>query len=68
MSMGSMKVRHHEEQFCLRMLGDNVQMARWQWEELHDELKPNSDLGKRIREMLRTPERRMDSVKRRFSR
>jgi hypothetical protein len=38
--------------FTLRMLGDNITLGYWQWIELLDELKPDSQLARRIRNLL----------------
>lgn len=36
----------------LRMLGENITFTGWQWDELLDELREDSDLARRIRERL----------------
>lgn len=36
----------------IRMLGENVTLTGWQWVELLDELRPDSDLARRLRELL----------------
>lgn len=43
---------HMHEEFTLRMLGDNVTLMKTQWLELLDELREDSRLASRIREML----------------
>lgn len=40
------------ELLTLRMMGDNVTLYRSAWMELVDELREDSTLAKRIREML----------------
>ena len=40
------------DEFTLRMLGDNVTLIRSAWLELADELRADSDLRRRIMEML----------------
>lgn len=45
--MSTMTTEH-----TLRMLGDNVTLMRCAWIELLDELRPDSELAVRIREML----------------
>lgn len=41
---------HHElsQRFTLRMLGEYVTLTGWQWLELLDSLKPDSELHERI--------------------
>jgi hypothetical protein len=56
-------VRPHTQQFCLRMLGQNVQMARWQWETLLEDLQPESNLAHRIRGLLEIKTPAMASVR-----
>lgn len=43
---------YHEE-LTLRMLGDNVSFNRTMWHELLESLKPESDLARRVRDLLR---------------
>jgi len=42
----------------LRMLGENMLLRRYQWEELVDEMHPKSVLRGRIQMMLEAPARR----------
>lgn len=41
-----------QDRFTLRMLGENVTFTRSQWIELTDELRPDSDLHRRIEDLI----------------
>ena len=45
-------VAHWTQQIRVRMLGENVTFTRAQWDDLLDDLNPDSSLAKRIRERL----------------
>jgi hypothetical protein len=40
------------EEFTIRLLGEYVTLTGWQWIELLDNLKPDTEMSKRISELI----------------